>query len=110
MRVACARGRPLLPHTHTHARTRTCTHAHTTHSHFPVRSNASCRRACTAYHPLPRTHARTRTRTHAQTHTQALERIVSARLHRMYVVDADVRPIGVVTLTDLLRETMEAAK
>ncbi len=25
------------------------------------------------------------------------------RLHRLYVVDAELRPVGIVTLTDILR-------
>ena len=34
---------------------------------------------------------------------QVLEKLVANRLHRLYVVDAELRPIGIVTLTDILR-------
>ncbi len=38
-----------------------------------------------------------------------LARLVGRRLHRLYVVDADRRPVGVVTLTDVLRLVAKAA-
>ncbi len=34
---------------------------------------------------------------------QVLEKLVVNRLHRLYVVDGELRPIGIVTLTDILR-------
>lgn len=34
---------------------------------------------------------------------QVLEKLVANRLHRLYVVDSELRPIGIVTLTDILR-------
>jgi CBS-domain-containing membrane protein len=34
---------------------------------------------------------------------QVLEKLVANRLHRLYVVDAELRPVGIVTLTDILR-------
>lgn len=38
-----------------------------------------------------------------------LARLVARRLHRLYVVDADRKPVGVVTLTDVLRAVAKAA-
>jgi predicted transcriptional regulator len=32
-----------------------------------------------------------------------LERLVVNHLHRLYVVDEETRPVGIVTLTDILR-------
>ena len=40
----------------------------------------------------------------------ALARLVARRLHRLYVVDGNRKPVGVVTLTDVLRGAVEAAK
>ena len=39
----------------------------------------------------------------------ALATLVARRLHRLYVVDADRRPVGVVTLTDVLKAVAKAA-
>jgi CBS domain-containing protein len=40
-----------------------------------------------------------------------LAKLVSRRLHRLYIVDGDTKkPVGLVTLTDLLREAVAAAK
>jgi len=38
-----------------------------------------------------------------------LARLVSRRLHRLYIVDGDRKPVGVVTLTDVLRAVAKAA-
>lgn len=36
-------------------------------------------------------------------HLQILEKLVENHLHRLYIVDDAVKPVGVVTLTDILR-------
>ena len=38
--------------------------------------------------------------------TQILGKLVTCHLHRLYVTDAAFRPIGIVTLTDILRAVM----
>lgn len=38
-----------------------------------------------------------------------LDVIVNHRIHRLYVVDADQRPIGVITCTDVLRVLLREA-
>lgn len=39
-----------------------------------------------------------------------LRKLAERGLHRLYVVDGESRPVGVVTLTDILRAAVEAAK
>jgi CBS-domain-containing membrane protein len=39
-----------------------------------------------------------------------LEKIVSHKLHRVYVVDADEKPCGVVTCTDVLKLVTQRAQ
>ena len=41
---------------------------------------------------------------------QILGKLVSNRLHRLYVVDEMTRPIGIVTLTDILRTVMQQSR
>jgi CBS domain containing-hemolysin-like protein len=41
--------------------------------------------------------------------TEILEKIVSHRIHRVYVVDEMERPVGLVTCTDVLRLIMKLA-
>lgn len=36
------------------------------------------------------------------------ERIVSHRIHRVYVIDEQEKPCGVVTCTDVLRAVLDA--
>ncbi|KAK9831404.1 hypothetical protein WJX81_001860 [Elliptochloris bilobata] len=38
-----------------------------------------------------------------ETFSEVLEKLVANRLHRLYVVDTELRPVGIVTLTDILR-------
>jgi CBS domain-containing protein len=38
---------------------------------------------------------------------ELLEKLVTHRLHRLYVVDFDTRPVGIITLTDILRKLVE---
>lgn len=41
---------------------------------------------------------------------QILGKLVSNRLHRLYIVDELTRPIGIVTLTDILRTVMQQSR
>ncbi|CAL8470950.1 g10492 [Coccomyxa elongata] len=44
------------------------------------------------------------------TFAEILEKLVSNRLHRLYIVDELTRPIGIVTLTDILRTVMQQSR
>lgn len=35
--------------------------------------------------------------------------LAKQRVHRVYVVDKDMRPIGIVTCTDILRKVIESS-
>jgi CBS domain-containing protein len=41
---------------------------------------------------------------------QILEKLVTRHLHRLYVVDEMTRPVGIVTLTDILRKVMQQSR
>lgn len=41
---------------------------------------------------------------------QVLDKLVKSRLHRLYVVDEHLKPIGIITLTDVLRTVIERVK
>ena len=43
-------------------------------------------------------------------HMQVRAKMVRNGLHRLYIVDEEVKPIGIVTLTDILRTVVENAK
>ena len=45
----------------------------------------------------------------SSTHTlmQAIEILVENRLHRLYIIDDDGRPTGIVTLTDIIGLLLE---
>ncbi|KAK9901266.1 hypothetical protein WJX75_003216 [Coccomyxa subellipsoidea] len=44
------------------------------------------------------------------TFAQILEKLVTRHLHRLYVVDEMTRPVGIVTLTDILRKVMQQSR
>ncbi|EIE20202.1 CBS-domain-containing protein [Coccomyxa subellipsoidea C-169] len=44
------------------------------------------------------------------TFAEILEKLVTKHLHRLYVVDDMARPIGIVTLTDILRMVMQQSR
>lgn len=39
---------------------------------------------------------------------EVLDKLVHNRLHRVYVCDADLKPCGVITLTDVLRKLLDS--
>lgn len=39
---------------------------------------------------------------------EVLDKLVHNRLHRVYVCDAELKPCGVITLTDVLRKLLES--
>ena len=39
-----------------------------------------------------------------------MNKLARNRLHRLYVVDADLKPRGVITLTDVLRKLIDKAQ
>ena len=41
---------------------------------------------------------------------QVLGKMVTHRLHRLYVTDEAFRPIGIVTLTDMLRTVLQQSQ
>ena len=45
----------------------------------------------------------------SDTFEQVLEKLVHNHLHRLYVVSTDERPIGIITLTDVLRKITDEA-
>lgn len=44
------------------------------------------------------------------TGVQILGKLVRHHLHRLYIVDEDVRPVGIVTLTDVLRAVTQKSQ
>lgn len=38
---------------------------------------------------------------------EVLEKLVKNRIHRIYIIDANSRPVGVVTCSDIIRKIVE---
>ena len=47
---------------------------------------------------------------HARWLLQIIDKVVEHHLHRIYIVDNQGRAVGVVTLTDILRQVTEEAR
>jgi CBS domain-containing protein len=41
------------------------------------------------------------------TFIEVLEKLVKNRIHRIYIIDANSRPVGVVTCSDIIRKIVE---
>ncbi len=41
---------------------------------------------------------------------QVMELLVKHRIHRLYIVDDNEMPIGIITCTDILRKLLEVAQ